>query len=55
MEDPQQRFTILLVKALISILPAVGFFKKHILKEAKIEWRVCSHKERKRASYPLST
>ena len=45
MQDPQQQFTMLLVKALISILPAAGFFRAPILKAAKLDWRVCWNKE----------
>ena len=45
MQDPQQQFTMLLVKALISILPAAGFFRAPILKAAKLDWRVCCNKE----------
>ncbi|OAO12149.1 hypothetical protein AV274_6199 [Blastocystis sp. ATCC 50177/Nand II] len=37
MQDPQQQFTMLLVKALISILPAAGFFRAPILKAAKLD------------------
>ena len=45
MEDPQHQFTMLLVKALISILPAAGFFRNPIFKAAKLDCAVCWNKE----------
>ena len=45
MEDPQQQFNMLLVKALISILPAAGFFRTSIFKAAKLEYVVSWNKE----------